>query len=113
MFIPYMVKPHSKIPHLQSIFERNKDGLYIREASLYQDILLYPLKTGNKDFKLSQLGLWLIEKNKDLADFYGKKGFVKHTPKKNRFANVRDRIEAYLRDLVSLNLLYVTKIKAE
>ena len=38
---------------------------------------------------------------------------MKHTPIKNRFANVRDRIEAHLADLVSLNLLHVIETEAE
>jgi hypothetical protein len=46
---PYMVKHHAKIPRIQSIFEKEKHGHYAGEASLYRDILLYPLKTGNKD----------------------------------------------------------------
>ena len=108
-----MVKRHVKIPDIRSIFGKDDKGIYTKGALLYQDILRYPIRTGNDKFKLYSLASWLLDKNKNSPDFYGKKHFVKHTPFKNRFANVRDRIEANIQDLVYLHLLNVTKTKAE
>jgi hypothetical protein len=109
--IPYMVKYHRKNPPIQEIFKKDKTGFDTEKALMYQDILLYPLRTGSASFKLRPIGMWLLRNNRQLMDEYtGTKG---KTPWKTRYENRKGRFEAMLEDLVELQLLTKNKGKAE
>jgi hypothetical protein len=114
--LPYMVKNRVKIPSIRTVFEKEDKGNYTKDALLYQDILRYSRKTSKRKFTLREIGFWLLENNNEFIIRYDedkKRSSKKNTSKSNRFANVRDRVEVYLKNLVSLNLLFVRKIKAE
>ena len=56
-----------KILGINTIFQREKDGSFTGNALLYQDILLYPLKTNYNEFRLYDLGYWLIKNNNEFS----------------------------------------------
>jgi hypothetical protein len=111
LHIPYMVKYHAKNPPIQEIFRKDKNGFNTNKGLMYQDILCYPLRTGNVNFKLRQIGMWLLQHNQELINEYtGTKG---KTPQKARYENRKGRIEALLEDLIGLQLLIKNMGKAE
>ena len=109
--IPYMVKYHTKNPPIQEIFKKDMNGLDIRKAVMYQDILGYPLRTGNANFKLRTIGMWLLQNNQELIHEYN--GTNRNTPWNTRYENRKGRFEAMLEDLVGLQLLTKNMGKAE
>jgi hypothetical protein len=109
--IPYMVKYHRKNPPIQDIFKKDKSGSDTERALMYQDILVYPIRIGNANFKLRPIGMWLLRNNQQLIDEYtGTKG---NTPWKSRYENRKDRFKSMLEDLVRLQLLTKRTGKAE
>jgi hypothetical protein len=106
-----MVKYHTRNTPIQEIFKKNKDGSYTKKALMYQDILWYPLGTGNTNFKLRSIGMWLLRNNRELIHEYS--GTERNTPWKTRYENRKGRIEAMLEDLVGLQLLAKNRGKAE
>ena len=109
--IPYMVKYHTRNPPIQEIFKKDKNGFNTKRALMYQDILGYPLKTGEAKFKIRSIGMWLLQQNQELIGEYS--GTERNTPWKARFDSRKDRFEAMLEDLVRLQLLIENKGKAE
>ena len=109
--IPYMVKYHTKNPPIQELFKKDKNRSDTNKALMYQDILSYPLKSGNANFKLRTIGMWLLRNNQQLINEYtGTKG---KTAWKARYENRKGRFEAMLEDLVQLHLLTKNAGKAE
>src|SRR5689334_23559913 len=111
-----MVKINSKIPSIQSLFERDEKGFFTPNALLYQDILKYPIKSGSNEFKLRSLGNWLLEFNDQFIKRYDLdkwRSSEKNIPKSKRFINIRDRLVAKIEDLLKLGLLSTSSVSAE
>jgi hypothetical protein len=111
-----MVNDRSNIPSIRTIFEKNDDNSFTKEALFYQNILEYPIKTGKNEFKLRSVGNWLLEFNDELIKRYDpdkRHSSEKNMSKSKRFANIRDRLEAKIEDLIHLGLLSSGSIRAE
>jgi hypothetical protein len=106
-----MVKYHTRNPPIQEIFKKDKKGTDTKKALMYQDILWYPLRTGNTNFKLRSIGMWLLQNNRELIHEYS--GTERNTPWKTRYESRKGRFEAMLEDLVGLELLTKKTGKAE
>ncbi len=100
-----MVKHHTKNPLIQELFKKDKNRSDTNKALMYQDILSYPLKTGNTNFKLR------LQNNQQLINEYT--GIKGKTAWKTRYENRKGRFEAMLEDLVKLHLLTKNAGKAE
>jgi len=112
--IPYMVKKESRTPPIRAIFEKNENGFPTENALLYQGILNYPFKTGNKRFKIRPLGIWLTRNHRDWKEYYDDPASTsKNTPYKARYENRKDRILAKVQHLLQMGLLSSDTTKAE
>jgi hypothetical protein len=110
-----MVKTGSKIPSIQSIFEKGDNKSFTKDALFYQDILKYSIKTEKREFRLTDVGYFILEINDELIKRYDldKISSEKNIPKSKRFANIRDRLETKINDLIQLGLLSSGSVRAK
>jgi hypothetical protein len=105
-----MVKIQSKKPSIQTIFEKDQDGLFTKDALFYQDILSYPFRTGQRKFKLREIGIWLLKHNlKLIQDYEVPKN---HTPFGIRYENRKKYFEIRIKELTEIGLLSRNTTKA-
>ena len=97
---------------MHSLFEKDDNEKYKKSALMYQDLLRCLSYQANCYIKLFDIIDWMLDKNKELSDFYSAED-KKHTPLKVKRANRRNTIKYYLDNLVSLNLLKSQNIKEE
>lgn len=94
---------------LHTIFERNGNGNFTKNALLYQDILLYYSKVIEKNtddkrsFTLRNLQRWLMKNNHEFIEKYS--GSKSHTSISNRISNRQRRINNIFSNLIRLNLI--------
>ena len=65
-----MVLSVPKVPSIDLIFKKDKDGNYNSKALLYQDIIRFCLvldKKGQNEIKIYHLTSWLLDHNKGFA----------------------------------------------
>jgi hypothetical protein len=95
---------------IYSIFERNENKTYTKDALLYQDILSYSLNIekdelgDSKPFRHWDLASWLMNHNEEFVNRY-KKSFDGHTNISNRIENTQKRTKGVLLDLIALGLI--------
>ncbi len=106
-----------KILGINTIFQREKDGSFTGNALLYQDILLYPLKTNYNEFRLYDLGYWLIKNNNEFSkarDLDLKYSSKKHTTVNYELEKRKERISERVKDLMQLDLIRIKgKVRAK
>lgn len=108
-----MVKPIKKIPTIHSLFEKDDNGNYKKSSLIYQDLLrCFSSYNPNIHIKLFEIIDWMLDKNKELNDYYSAED-KKHTSLKVKRANRRNTIKYYLDNLVSLHLMNSQVIKEE
>jgi hypothetical protein len=97
-----------KIPTIQNIFSRDKDGNYTKDALLYQDILKYSVRELESPpqyiFKKWNLIEWLISHNLEMTNDY-KKTAASHMTKTNKIQARKGRVDGHISVLMFLGLL--------
>jgi hypothetical protein len=108
--MPSMVFTVIKIPTIQDIFRKCKDGSYTKEALLYQDILRYSLgelnttEKSSYQFKVWELAEWLITHNLEMAADY-KNPSASHMTKTNKIQARIGRVKRHINILLYLGLI--------
>jgi hypothetical protein len=97
---------------VDSIYEKSIGGYHNNDQLLYQDILYY--STTNHTFRFSELGNWIVRKNREILSFYDSTSSKKNTPYSKRVHGYRKRIQNKLDDLIRLKLIDIKgTVKAE
>jgi hypothetical protein len=107
----------SEMPTIQTIFRKNKNGEYTRDALLYHDILRYSVNElkpteGNLSFKIWELTEWLISHNLEFVSDYGSPS-SRHFTKSNKVESRIGRVRRHVSMLLYLGLIEeYRKVKA-
>ena len=100
--------------HIKEVFEKDDDNSYTKNALLYQDIIQYSVKTNIQQFKLQEVGKWLIKNNHEFRSDYSSSPSANKRPMNYKVKLKRDRICNKIEDLLKLNLIYESgRTKAE
>ena len=94
------IRHPSGIVYLNVICMRESSSLnrLSSAAKLYQDILKYPLsKRNSEEFKITQMGYWLLEQNEDYRNYYT--GSTSNIRRSIRLENISKRTKRYLNNL--------------
>lgn len=91
---------------LNTIFQKDSNGYFIKKSLLYQDIINYSFeidKTATDTFRFTDLGKYLMKKNNEFNNYYsGSKANISIT---NRIAARRQIIDSCINDLMELQLI--------
>jgi len=98
----------TKTPSIQVIFSKYPNGIYTKDALLYQDILRFSVKELEPQeectFKLWELTEWLISNNLEIANYY-KNPSASHMTKSNKIQARIGRVKRHLDILLYLGLI--------
>lgn len=100
--------------YIDTIFKRDQDGLFTKDALFYQDILRYyfvinTVITANNGFRLLELKKWIVENNLEIKKYF--QDSKSHTSQSNKVHIKGGQINRKFEDLVGMNL--IKKVRQE
>jgi hypothetical protein len=98
---------------LNMLFEKENETAFTKNSVLSRNILEYLFeKEGNKPFRFTDLGKYLMKKNYEFRDYYT--DHLRNVTMSNRIANHRQRIQRCIDNLIDSQLLIIKdKVKSE
>jgi hypothetical protein len=96
------------VPGINVIFQREANGIYTKDAQLYQDILRYSIiinqdnqVNNDASFRPWDLAGWLVENNHEYKGLYQ----GRHVKKNYKIENILPRIKRKINDMEHLYLI--------